>query len=94
MPRPVLCPNAGFCNFFRTAQDSHCPDLNALVRSYCCDPGRNGLCFRATLFRKKGANLSGDIAPNATVLRGLARVLPSSDLAMDQAARVYALSGS
>ena len=87
-----LCPNAPVCNFHRIAAASDDAALRDLTRAYCCDPARNGTCFRSMFLQKRGSNLSSDIGPNATLLRGMAEVLPPSDLATDQAARIFATS--
>jgi len=91
MSSAPLCPNAGICNFHRAAAASDDATLRDLTQAYCFDPARNGCCFRSALLRSRGANLSSDIAPNATIVPGLSQVFEPTDLAADQAARIYAL---
>lgn len=89
-----LCPNATTCNFHRAALDTADPDALALIRRYCLDPQGCRACFRSRFVRLNSANLSSEIAPDATLIRSLAGLYPPQDAAGDQVARLYARAAS
>ncbi len=93
MDRPH-CPHHATCNFQRTLAEADRPELRALASRYCASPVGCTRCFRAQFARSLGPNLDGDlggdITPDARRVTGLERVLPPSDLAADQAARLFA----
>ena len=84
------CPNTAVCNFHRAALDADAPWATPLLEHYCFNAAGNGSCFRSHFMRRQSANLSADIAPNATIVAPLAGFAAPSDMAADTVARIYA----
>lgn len=89
MPSNYICPNAATCNFHRAATAFSNPKTDILLQAYCFNASKGGTCLRSLFVRSSAANLSPEIAPNATIVPPLAGLAKSNDMAADLVARIY-----